>query len=307
MKILFVSSGNVFNGISPIVLNQGKSLEKEGMQVDFFTIIGKGFMGYIKNVNRLRSHLRKNTYDIIHAHYWLSGIVAFLAAAKPLVVSLMGTEARTGKLSRAVIRYFCKNVWDYTIVKGSRTREELNLDEVTVLPNGIDLERFQPVDKNEAKKITGMGDEKYILFVSDPTRFEKNYSLAEEAVRRAGKENVHLYVVNNKPHDLISDYMYAGDVLLMTSLWEGSPNVIKEAMACGIPIVSTDVGDVREVINDTEGCYITGYDPDEVADKLNLALQSGHRTNGRDNIKHLDEKIIAKKLIEIYSGLIYGR
>jgi teichuronic acid biosynthesis glycosyltransferase TuaC len=307
MKILFVSSGNVYNGISPIVLNQGKSLENAGMDVEFFTIVGKGFKGYIKNIRRLRSHLQTNTFDIIHAHYWLSGIIASLAGAKPLIVSLMGTEAHTGRLNRTVIRYFSRNVWGHTIAKSIRIREELNLANATVLPNGIDFNRFKPVPREEAKKVTGLVDGQFILFVSDPSRSEKNYSLAEEAVRKADIKNARLFVVNNKPHDLISHYMHAGDVLLLTSLWEGSPNVIKEAMACGLPIVSTDVGDIREVIADTEGCYIITYDPDEAADKLKHALHFGRRTNGREKIRHLDEKNIAKKLTGIYSSMVYGK
>jgi teichuronic acid biosynthesis glycosyltransferase TuaC len=307
MKILFISSGNVYNGISPIVLSQGKSLENEGIDIEFFTIIGKGLRGYLRNVVRIKSHLRKNKYDLIHAHYWLSGIIASLSGAQPLVVSLMGTEARTGKLSRAIIRYFSRNIWNHTIVKSFRIREELNLAKASILPNGVDFERFKPMNREEAKKITGIDNGKFILFASDPSRCEKNYSLAEEAVRRAGIEKNRLYVVNNKPHEQMSYFINAGDVLLLTSFWEGSPNVIKEAMACGLPIVSTDVGDVREVIGDTEGCFVTGYDPDEVADKLKCALQFGRRTTGREKIKHLDEKIISKKLTEIYSNLLHGR
>jgi glycosyltransferase involved in cell wall biosynthesis len=307
MKILFISSGNLFNGISPIVLKQGKSLENEGIQVEFFTITGRGFRGYLKNVGRIRSHLHKNKYDLIHAHYWLSGIIASLAGAKPLIVSLMGTEARTGRLSRIIIRYYSRNVWDHTIVKSIRIRKELNLPATTVLPNGVDLDLFRQISREEVRKIAGVESGKIILFASDPSRYEKNYSLAEEAVRRAGIEQGHLLVVNSKPHEMIPYFMNAGDVLLLTSYWEGSPNVIKEAMACGLPIVSTDVGDVREVISDTAGCFITGYDPGEIADKLNSAIRFGRRTDGREKIKHLDEKIIAKKLSGIYTDLIYGR
>jgi teichuronic acid biosynthesis glycosyltransferase TuaC len=307
MKILFISSGNVHNGISPIVLSQGKSLENEGIEIEFFTIIGKGFRGYLRNVLRIRNHLRKNKYDLIHAHYWLSGIIASMTGARPLIVSLMGTEARTGRLSRAIIRHFSRNVWDHTIVKSSRIREELNLTKASILPNGVDFDRFKPVTREEARKITSIGNGTFIIFASDPSRSEKNYSLAEEAVRRAGLEKDRLYIVNNKPHEQMSYFMNAGDVLLLTSFWEGSPNVIKEAMACGLPIVSTDVGDVREVIDDTEGCFITGYDPDEVADKLKCALQFGRRTTGREKIKHLDEKIIAKKLTGIYTNLLHDR
>ena len=96
------------------------------------------------------------------------------------------------------------------------------------------------------------------------------------------------------------------ELVILTSLWEGSPNVIKEAMACNCPIVSTNVGDVRWVIGDTEGCYITSFDPEDVAEKIKLALEFGKRTNGRDRIIELglDSETIAKRLIDIYSKVL---
>jgi glycosyltransferase involved in cell wall biosynthesis len=306
MKILFISSGNVYGGISPVVLNQGKSLECEGIEVEFFTISSKGLSGYLKNIFRLRSHLHKKKYDIYHAHYWLSGIVAYLAGAKPLIVSLMGTEAHTGKLKRSIIRYFSRKLWSHTIVKSIRTRDDLDLNKASIVPNGVNMELFRPIPRHEARKMAGLDDGKLILFVSDPSRYEKNYPLAEESVRRAKIQLGKLFVVNKKPHDMIPIYMNAGDVLLLTSFWEGSPNVIKEAMVCGLPIVTTDIGDVREIINDTAGCFITSYDPEEIADKLKSAIRFGKRTAGREKIKHLDEKIIAKRLIGLYRNMING-
>jgi len=93
-------------------------------------------------------------------------------------------------------------------------------------------------------------------------------------------------------------------MVILTSKFEGSPNVIKEAMACNCPIVSTDVGDVREVIGNTEGCFITSFEPEGVAKKIKLAIEFNKKTNGRDNITHLDEKVIAQRLIDVYQSAI---
>ena len=82
MKVLFVSSGNSDIGISPLIKAQGDSLESLGIKVDYFLINGKGLVGYLKNIPRLKSILKKYNYDIVHAHFSLSGMVASLARTK---------------------------------------------------------------------------------------------------------------------------------------------------------------------------------------------------------------------------------
>ena len=105
MNILFVSSGNSKTGISPIIKNQGESLINSGANVTFFTIKGKGIIGYLKNVLPLKRLLRKNEYDVVHAHYSMSAFVATLSGAKPLMVSLMGSDVKSDKYFRLFIIY----------------------------------------------------------------------------------------------------------------------------------------------------------------------------------------------------------
>nr|MBP9044541.1 glycosyltransferase family 4 protein [Spirochaetota bacterium] len=147
---------------------------------------------------------------------------------------------------------------------------------------------------------------KHILFMSNPDRPEKNYNLAKQAYNLLNENNIVLHVIYNISNDKIPHYYYSADLLLLTSLWEGSPNVIKEAMACNLPIVSTDVGDVKEVIGSTEGCYICSYDPKDVAEKIKMALDFGKRTNGRERIIKLglDADNIAKKIINVYDKVL---
>jgi len=118
------------------------------------------------------------------------------------------------------------------------------------------------------------------------------------------KPDIELVVLNGIDFQVVPTYMYAGDVLLLTSLWEGSPNVIKEAMTANLPIVATDVGDVREVIGKTKGCYVTTFESEDVAGKLKKALSFGKRTTGREDIKHLELKEIAKKVIKVYEEVL---
>lgn len=122
------------------------------------------------------------------------------------------------------------------------------------------------------------------MFAGAFDNWVKNSKLAIESVMNIS--DTELLELKGYNRNQVSLLMNACDVILITSFSEGSPQVIKEAMACNLPIVSTDVGDVKEVIGNTEGCYITSFDPKDVAEKIKMALDFGKRTNGRENIKH---------------------
>lgn len=308
MKILFVFSGNsLYFDISPFIQAQAESLRKLGHTIDYYPIKGKGIEGYISNIPQLKHYVKKGNYDIIHSHYSFCGVVSSLSIKKRVVCSLMGSDVKQSRLWKILIRYFIKHKWLKTIVKSEEMKKELGIDKVVVIPNGIDLEIFNPLDKNECRKKLGWRqDSRIVLFAANPQRPEKNFSLAKKAIATLNIEDVELKVVYNVPHKEMPLYLNASDLLLSTSLWEGSPNVIKEAMACNIPIVCTDVGDVRWLLDGVEGCYITSQNPSEIADKLYIALSFNKRTTGREKLIQLglDSKTIAQRVIEIYENVL---
>lgn len=310
MKVLFVASGNKTVGtVSPFVRSQYDSLIQQGVEMEMFPIVGHGFRGYIKHLAALRRLLKKDNPDVIHAHYstcgYLSAVASFGLKSK-LVVSILGSFPKENRKSKTV-RYFVDHVWDATIVKSERTKKQLGRD-VYVIPNGVNLEQFSIIEKSKAKELVGFeSDKKYVVFVSNPERKEKNYPLAEQAVNLLEDDNVVLLPVFDKTHDEVVKYMCAADVLLMTSFKEGSPNVIKEAMACNCPIVVTDVGDVHERLDGVEGCYVANtFEPSGVSDLLGKALRFGHRTEGRIALVNqgLATEMVAKKIIKVYENVI---
>ena len=308
MRILFVASGN-HDVPSPVVQNQGDALVSEGVIVDYFLIKGKGIKGYLRNVMPLRKYMKVHQYDAIHAHYSLSAFVASLAGIKPLVVSLMGSDVKAAGWYKFIIRLFAWLFrWKAVIVKSADMYSSLEIKRAIIIPNGVNMDRFQPMDKTECQKRIGWTNNKqqttnairHILFPADASRPEKDFALAQTAV--ANIPNAELHAFDNTPNTETPYWYNAADVVLMTSKWEGSPNVIKEAMACSRPIVAVNVGDIAERTSGVEGCYVAqSRDPEELASLIEKALAFS-QTKGRERIiaDGLDSHDINQKLISVY-------
>jgi glycosyltransferase involved in cell wall biosynthesis len=132
------------------------------------------------------------------------------------------------------------------------------------------------MDSREARSRLGLDQSGiYVLFAADPSRVEKNFALAEAAVAELVEENVNLLCVHGETHERMRLFFNAVNATLMTSWHEGSPNVIKEALACNCPIVSTAVGDVPELLAGVSGCTIATFDAAAVADGLRVAVRHG--------------------------------
>ena len=148
-------------------------------------------------------------------------------------------------------------------------------------------------------------DQNICLFSSKKERYEKNYSLAKKAVKIYGNFKI-MELTGRHTKEEVNIIINASDCVLLTSFREGSPQIIKEAMACGCPIVSTDVGDAKKIIGDTKGCFIVSYDPSDIADKLTKVLEFSSKTCGRQRIKklELDSHTISKKVKHVYKKVI---
>ena len=318
MKILFVSSGTSEKGMSPIIKSQGESLIKSGIEIDYYTINRGGIKGYFKNIFALRKFINNNNYQIIHAHYGLSAIVAFFSKKRKqkIIVSFMGDDlvgsndynGNIEVMSKYVVKlnkFFAKYFYHYNIVKSDEMLKVLNLTNSMVISNGVDFKKFYDIPKAKAKSYLNEDLAiRKVLFCSDPKRPEKNYKLAKKAVESLSDKSVVIRSLSGIDQEKLVYYYNSSDCLLLTSFHEGSPNVIKEAMACNVPIVSTDVGDVRDVIGNTEGCFVTSFEQKEVTDKIKNALLFNKKTNGSDNIKHLEESVVAQKIINIYKKVL---
>jgi glycosyltransferase involved in cell wall biosynthesis len=311
MKVLFVSSGNSKNGVSPIIKSQAESLMKQGVSISHYLIRGKGVFGYLKNILPIKKIIKKGGYDVIHAHYSMSAFIATFAGSNPLVVSLMGSDVKSDKYFKIFIKIFKKISWIKTIVKSEDMKKSLKIDDVVVLPNGVDINFFKNHDRNDALKKTSWNpDKRHVLFAANPLRPEKNFKLAKEAMKLLKTPGTELHYLEDVPHERMPCLLNAADLVLLTSKYEGSPNVIKEAMACNAPIVSTNVGDVDWLLRGLNGCYVASDSPVDLASAIDASLAfsvESRSTKGIDQIMELqlDSQSVAKKMTALYKEVIY--
>lgn len=304
LKILFVASGNKTGKPGAVVQNQADSIVKAGHTVDFYLIKGKGIKGYLKNLASLRKQIIEGNYDIIHAHGF-SSLLATLSFRKPLVVSLLGSEVHENPKLYFLFRFLVNKYWDATIVKSPELKElvaKQASERCHIIPNGVDTEIFSPIPIRDARQKVGWNaDRPVILFMANPERPSKNVELAQEAMKQLTTE-AELKIVYGVDRKSVPDYLNAANVVVLTSRWEGSPNIIKEAMACNRPIVSTDVGDVKWLFGNVEGQYFTGFDAKEVAGAMDNAISFDRQTKGRKRIMELgiSSDKIADRIVEIY-------
>lgn len=302
MRILFVASYNK-NRFAPFIVEQAEALRRFGCDIDFFGLQGKGFKGYLKNLPALKQKIKEFHPHLIHAHYGLSGLLANLQRTVPVVTTYHGSDINDRKVlpfSKLAMRLSAWNIFvSQKMLEIAKPKKKH-----TLLPCGIDLTELQLTEKQEARRKMHLSlGKKIILFAGAFENAVKNAPLAKETIALLDDPYVELLELKGYSREEVTLLMCAADVFLMTSYAEGSPQVIKEVMACGCPIVSVDVGDVKERVEGLEGCYVAETrDPQELVHLLQKAMTLKGRTKGRERLvaDGLDNNIVAQKLIRIY-------
>ncbi|MBG38621.1 MAG: glycosyl transferase group 1 [Cryomorphaceae bacterium] len=308
MRVLFICRQKTKTNVSPFVKSQAQALTKEGINVDFFLIKNNGVLGYLKSIRELIHYTERREYDIYHAHYSFSGYVASLAKKKPLVVSLLGTDVIKSYFSRLILKLMSSICnWRHIIVKSSEMKNLLKIKKIQVVPNGVSFDTFYPIDQKKARSVLNWNlEEKIVLFNGNKSNPIKNYVLAEKALSLC-KINIKIVEMKNLDQEKLNLYYNACDVFLSTSLWEGSPNTIKEAMACNANIISTNVGDVNYLFGKEKYNRICSFDPLEISTAItdNLGVKK-ENNKGRERLIHLSLQgtDVAQKIIKLYHTIL---
>jgi glycosyltransferase involved in cell wall biosynthesis len=299
------------------VARQIRSLRTVGVEVDVVQIEGLPRLRYAQSYPRVLA--RSRAADVVHGHYGYCGWLARGQLGRPVVVSFMGTDVlgvprRGGGLkpsSRVVAqadRWLARHV-DATIVKSPEMAEAVAPAPALVIPNGVDLTEFTPIPSADARRELGLDPAaRYVLFGGNPSNPRKGHPLACAAVERAAEllgEPVELLVLRGVAAARVPLYMSAAEALLMTSLLEGSPNVVKEALACELPVVSVPVGDVPSLLEGVDGCVLAPREAEALAAGLVSVLRSGRRCEGRQALrrKGLDDESVARRVAGLYEEI----
>lgn len=243
------------------------------------------------------------SYDLVHANYGLTAPLALAQPNLPVVLSLWGTDlmGRFGPVSK-----FCANRCDAVVVMTEEMASLVDRD-CYVVPHGVDTDLFEPMPQADAQSTLEWDPDTYhVFFPYSPEQGVKDYPRAERVVNAVDDlldRPVVLHSTNTIPYERMPVYMNAADALLLTSKREGSPNTVKEALACNLPVVSTDVGDVATRLDGVSPAAV-GRTDEELVDGLASVLESNERCDGREAIMPLSARNSAKRLQSIYESVL---
>ncbi|KAB1189934.1 glycosyltransferase [Haloferax sp. MBLA0076] len=292
----------------PFFEQQVAALERHGVDCHVVTVPkppsgARSLRDYVRFYGRVLRESLDGPYDLVHANYGLTAPAAIAQPTRPIVLSLWGSDV-WGKYGS--VSDWCSREFDAVIVMSEQMADALDTKSV-VIPHGIDMDLFEPLPQTEARAELGWDDQHHhVLFPYAPSREVKDYPRAVrivETVQERLGNPVTLQTVSGEPHERIPVYMSAADAMLLTSRWEGSPNAVKEALACNLPVVSTDVGDVRSYLSERTGSYVATSD-DELVMALCDILERDGRPNSREAMVEFGLDQMAENIVSVYEHVL---
>jgi teichuronic acid biosynthesis glycosyltransferase TuaC len=305
------------------VERQVQALGAAGLRCDVLYV-----RGYMSKIAYLQAALlflwlsasARGRYRLVHVHGGEMALIARLFLVRPMVATyhgddVLGYKGDDGPVSRAsrlrslVIRHHAR-LFEATVTQSNEMHERLPARvrrNDTIIHCGVDSERFSPMDRNDARRqLDWNTDELVALFAATkPYEPRKRIDLAKAAVKHAEVDlgPIRLAIAENLPPDSIPVMMNAADCLLLTSMAEGSPVVVKEALMCNLPIVATDVADVKETLTGVSPSEVCGHNSSEVGAALVSVLSARRRSNGRSKRSDQDQRNTMHRLLNLYAGL----
>src|SRR5438067_107150 len=312
-------------GSGVFIAQQIESLRSRGIEVEvmFLDRRREGPWVYYRIGAALRRKVAEFVPDLIHVMY--GGVMAAEVTRQrrlpPAIVNFHGSDLLGENLS-GLLRKIISHYGVYCSRRAARRAQgtivvarhllnaldhRLNAAKIRVIPCGIDLERFKPLDRTQCQAQLGWSASHFhVLFVSSSDDPVKRPELARSAAAHLDSKRglVQFHLLSGVSNNKVPVWLNASDVLLVTSQHEGSPTIVKEALACGLPIVSVSVGDIPERIADISGCYLATPNPNDLGEKLDLVYQRRQRLDCRDKLQNLSCGAIAATIEQFYVEIL---
>ncbi len=326
MRVLHVTNmwpeGTSFRGI--FVREQVEALRAAGLDVDVEVVAqARGRKDYVLAAPRIRRRVRTGGYDLVHVHHGMTALATRFAGRTPRLLGLYGHDVNW-HWQRWITRLGWGGVADKVYVS-RRMAVAAGDPDGEVIPNGVDFALFAPIDRAAARSALGFSegaDEKVILFGGVPDNWVKGYDVFTDVLAGLNAKGVKVrelvLAASGQSRADVQPKFAAADLLLFTSRkgYEGSPTVVKEATVIGLPVVSTDVGDVAEVLDGVSPSAVVAFpEPwsgpaaraelvEALVERSFEVLADGRRSNGREVNAWLDWTAIARQVIAHYRRIL---
>lgn len=319
MRVLFVVPGDGAGSSLIFARRQIEALREAGVAGEEFYLSSRTSPSILwRERRRFRKAVRAFRPDLVHAHYGtMTAFFCALSTRLPLVITFRGSDLNpcpgvskvrsgSGRFLSQFAALRARRV--ICVSEGLRQRLWWRLRQAHVVPSGIDTSLFRPWPRSQARAELGWpSDQPVVLFNAGRNPAGKRLDLAREAVQlaRARCERLGFIVLEGgTPPHAVPAYMNAADCLLVTSAFEGSPNMVKEALACNLPIISVKVGDVAERLAGVEPSRIVSGNPEEIAQALVEIASTPLRSNGREKVQEIDSAAIAERILSVYRSVL---
>jgi glycosyltransferase involved in cell wall biosynthesis len=293
------------------VKEQVDDLLAEGVDIDVVSFDGRrDSREYLRAVPRIRRAAEAGSYDVVHAHYGLTGASCLLARVGPLITTFHGSDTGFKAWQLPISRHVARRSVPVLVDASAATRLRLQRPP-SVVPMGVDTSTFRPRDKATIRNDLGWeSDCAYAVFPGSRSSRVKNYPLFEAtaAVVRTTSPSFRTVWLENLTRDAVADVLAAADVTIMTSHFEGSPVTVRESLASGTPVISVAVGDVATQLLGLSGCAVVEAD----ATLLAAATLASLRTTPNPDVLvaavvgRTDRKTIARQLVRVYADVKNG-
>ena len=307
----------------PFIKNTVEGVRKQGVTCDVMYIRGyRGKIAYLAGALAclILPLAFPRRYLLVHCHGGETALAARCFLGGPVLATYLGTDllgTQVGGTFRLRAKCWLRSfvLRRHAGTMSATTTRSVEMETLLisnarlrnrVIPSGIDRLRFHPGDRDRARAELGWpSDKTIVLFAGRAEAPEKRLWLAQQVVDMASaqKPDIELRVVDGVSPSQMPLYYSGADCLLHTSVSEGSSNVVKEALACNLPVIATPAGDVRELLRGVTACAVCEPDPTALAGALVAVLQPNQRSNGREHTDHLSTEAVAKRTIECYVAL----